>query len=156
MSVEHSFPSDIDYIGVKSRLKAAMFDRNLGIRALQARCGVTQEALERAFDTIERGDPEAVRVLSLAATGIGVAPEWVLGGYGPCPLKPLGRVVRLGWEYVYRNRIAFDVGKQFEAWLRGRFQYRPLIGNQMYRDRPPQRVEGIAPLFNQFLNEMNS
>jgi len=159
MSFDDGVPNDVDVFGVKSRMRAAMFDRGITMSALQTRSQVTQEDLERAFATVEIGNPEAFRVLSLTANAIGVSPQWVLMGTGESPLSAVGRIVRLAWEFVYRSGLSVPDGKQFEAWLRGRFG-QPAINangaNELFRNKAPQKLLDIGPLYDNFRREMRS
>jgi len=147
---------DMDWVGIKSRLKAAMFDRGVSMQKL-SESRITLPDLERAFNNIEFGDPEAIRIISEAAVTVGVSPQWVLLGIGNCPLSSPGQLIRIAWEYIYRLGGSFQLGKQFEAWLRGKFS----LGKgedsprAAYREGLPKSVEDVARLYQQFRRDMN-
>ena len=147
---------DCDVIGVKSRLKAAMFDRNCGMGTLQKRTSITQQQLESAFESLEYGNPEAVRIISVAAEGTQVSPNWVMSGLGENPLSKIGRLIQIAWETLYRMQISHEKGKQFEAWLKGRFGAPDFSGanSERFRKNPPQSSESVSILYKEFEREM--
>jgi hypothetical protein len=142
---------DLDFIGVKSRVRAVMCDRRISTEELTKRTGVGEDQLVTAFNQIEVGHPEGARVISVVAGGLGVCPNWLLTGMGQCPLTAVGQLIRIAWEYLYRRNVLHEVGKKFVKWLQTRFAQNELgVGNALYRQGVPQSTEDVARLYEKW------